>query len=99
MYTINFAGRLSVHDVKTGKNVYLDEQIGLAGAYASPIAANGHIYICGTDKSLIVLKAGDVPEKVSSVKLDDRIAATPAIVGDTLYVRTGKTLFAFAEKR
>ncbi len=99
MYTVNMRGRLAAHEVKTGKEVYLDEQVGLAGIYASPVAANGHIYLCGLDKSLIVVKAGEVPEKVSATKLDDRIAATPAVVGDTLYVRTGKTLFAFAAKK
>lgn len=99
MYTINMQGRLAAHEVKTGKEAYLDEQVGLTNVYASPVAANGHIYLCGVDRSLVVMKAGDVPEKVSSTKLDDRIAATPAIVGDTLYVRTGKTLFAFAEKK
>lgn len=99
MYTINMQGRLAAHDTKTGKDAYLDEQVGLANVYASPVAANGFIYLCGLDRSLIVMKAGDVPEKVSSTKLDDRIAATPAIVGDTLYVRTGKTLYAFREKK
>lgn len=99
MYTIDFHGRLAARDVKTGKDLFADEQIGLTNVYASPVAANGHIYFCGLDKSVIVLKASDIPEKVFSTKLDDRIAATPAIVGDTLYVRTGKTLFAFAEKK
>jgi hypothetical protein len=44
------------------------------------------------------MKAGDEPERISSIKLDDRIAATPAIAGNTIYIRTQKTLYAFAEK-
>jgi len=32
-------------------------------------------------------------------KLDERTAATPAIADDTLYVRTAKHLYAFAEKK
>ena len=66
MYTINMQGRLAAHDTKTGKDAYLDDQVGLANVYASPVAANGFIYLCGLDRSLIVMKAGDVPEKVSS---------------------------------
>jgi outer membrane protein assembly factor BamB len=97
MYTVNHQGRLSAFDVKTGKEVYVAEQIGLAGAYASPVAANGHVYLCGLDKSVIVVKAGSIPEKVSSAKLDDRIVATPAVAGNTIYIRTNKTLYAFAE--
>jgi len=103
MYTISATARLAAYDVKTGKAIYEDEPIGLgagfSSVYASPIAANGHIYLCGLDKSVIVIKAGDFPEKVSSTKLDDRIAATPAIADHTIYIRTGKTLYAFAEKK
>jgi outer membrane protein assembly factor BamB len=102
VYTLNNGARLSAFDLKTGKAVYEEEPVGigagLASVYASPVAANGHIYLCGMDKSVIVVKAGDFPEKVCATKLDDRIAATPAIVGGTIYIRTGKTLYAFAEK-
>src|SRR5438552_2485201 len=98
MYTVNKQGRLSAFEAKTGKEVYVAEQVGLAGAYASPVAANGHIYLCGLDKSVIVVRAGGVPKKVSSAKLDDRIVATPAIAGNTLYIRTNKTLYAFSQE-
>jgi outer membrane protein assembly factor BamB len=99
VYTLNMQGRVSAFDLKTGKDDYLEEMVGLAGVYASPVAANGHVYLCGLDKSVIVLKAGKSPTVVHRTKLDDRIAATPAIADDTLYIRTGKTLFAFAEKK
>jgi outer membrane protein assembly factor BamB len=99
MYTVDMQGRLSATDAKTGKPVYEGEVLGLTGGvYASPVAANGHVYVCGLDKSVIVVKAGADPDKVSTAKLDDRIAATPAAVGGVLYVRTGKTLYAFEKK-
>ena len=41
---------------------------------------------------------GDSPDRVCTAKLDDRIPATPAVADNTLYVRTGKSLYAFAEK-
>jgi hypothetical protein len=40
-----------------------------------------------------------VPERVCSSELDDRIAASPAIVDNTIYIRTDKSLYAFAEAR
>jgi outer membrane protein assembly factor BamB len=97
MYTVNFGGRLSAFDVKTGAEVYDAEQVGLTNVYASPVAANGHIYLCGLDKTVVVVKAGEIPQKVFTTKLDDRIVATPAIADHTLYIRTNQTLFAFAE--
>ena len=39
-------------------NAYLNEQVGLSNVYASPVAANGHLYLCGIDKSVVVMKAG-----------------------------------------
>jgi outer membrane protein assembly factor BamB len=99
MYTVNKQGRLSAFNVTTGKPVYLLEQIGLTAAYASPVAANGHLYLCGLDKEVIVVKAGTSPEVVSSAELDGRIAATPAIAGKTIYIRTSKSLYAFTEER
>ena len=99
MYTMNNGGRLSAFDAKTGKELYETEAVGIGSIYASPVAANGHLYICGLDKSVVVVKAGDSPDKVSSAKLDDRIAATPAIADGTIYIRTAKTLYAFSEKK
>jgi outer membrane protein assembly factor BamB len=99
VYMVNMQGLLTALDAKTGKPIYEEERVGVGAMYASPVAANGHIYLCGTDKSVVVLKAGDSPEKVCSTKLDDRIAATPAIADNTLYIRTAKTLYAFAEKK
>jgi hypothetical protein len=36
---------------------------------------------------------------VKNPKLGERVAATPAIADDTLYVRTAGHLYAFAEKK
>ena len=97
MYTMNNGGRLSAIDAKTGKDLYELEAVGIGSVYASPVVANGHLYLCGLDKNVVVVKAGDSPDKVCSTKLDDRIAATPAIAGGTIYIRTAKTLYAFSE--
>jgi outer membrane protein assembly factor BamB len=96
MYLVNKQGLLSAFEVKTGKAVYA-ERTGLTGAYASPVAANGHIYLCGLDGTVLVAPAGDKLAPVCSTKLDDRIAATPAIADNSLYLRTNKNLYAFAE--
>ncbi|MGL6076479.1 MAG: PQQ-binding-like beta-propeller repeat protein [Fimbriiglobus sp.] len=98
MYVVSMRGMLSAYDVKTGKEVFLDENVGLTGSYASPIAANGHVYLFGLDGSCVVLKAGDFADVKHRAKFGERIAATPAIVGDTIYVRSAKHLYAFEAK-
>jgi outer membrane protein assembly factor BamB len=96
-------GLVTAYDAKTGKDVYLQQRVASSGRYyASPVAANGHIYFTSLDGgSVTVLKAGtDKPEVVAkNPELGERVAATPAIADDTLYVRTAKYLYAFAEKK
>jgi outer membrane protein assembly factor BamB len=96
-------GIVTAYDLKTGKEVYLQERVGATGSYyASPVAANGHIYLTSLNNGAVtVLKAGtDKPEVVAkNPRLGERVAATPAIADDTLYIRGDKHLYAFAEKK
>lgn len=96
-------GLVTVYEAKTGNEVYVQERAVASGRYyASPVAANGNIYFtCLDDGAVTVLKAGtEAPEVVAkNPKLGERTAATPAIAGDTLYIRTAGHLYAFAEKK
>jgi outer membrane protein assembly factor BamB len=100
---IKDGGLLTAYDAITGKPIYAQERIGAAGRYyASPVAANGHVYFTSLDDGVItVLKAGTAkPEVVAkNPKLGERVAATPAIADNALYVRTEQHLYAFAEKK
>lgn len=68
------------------------------GVYASPVAANGHVYIVGRDGKTAVLKIADQPEVVAINTLNDRIDASPAIVGNEIYLRGNEHLYCIAEK-
>jgi outer membrane protein assembly factor BamB len=96
-------GLVTAFDAKSGKQVYLQERVLPAGQYwASPIAANGHIYFTSLDDGAVtVLKAGSAkPEVVArNPALGERVGATPAIADHTLYIRTDGHLYAFAEKK
>jgi outer membrane protein assembly factor BamB len=96
-------GLLTAYDAKTGKEVYVQERVLAAGRYyASPVAANGHIYFTSLDDGKVtVVKAGTAEPRVvaKNPKLGERVAATPAIADDTLYIRTDGHLYAFAVKK
>jgi outer membrane protein assembly factor BamB len=96
-------GLVSAYDAKTGKEVYFQERVAAPGRYyASPVAANGHIYFTSLDGGAVtVLKAGTAkPEVVArNPKLGERVAATPAIADNVLYIRAEKHLYAFAESK
>ncbi len=102
-FMVKDGGLCTAYDAKTGKEIYVQERgVAQGRYYASPVSANGNIYLVTLDDgTFTVLKAGaDSPEViVKNPKLGEKTAATPAIAGDTLYVRTAKTLWAFAEKK
>jgi outer membrane protein assembly factor BamB len=95
-------GIVTAYDAKTGEELYQKRSVASGSYYASPIAANGHIYFTSlADGTVTVLKAGaDKPVVVAkNPPLGERVAATPAIADDTLYVRTAGHLYAFAEAK
>jgi outer membrane protein assembly factor BamB len=93
-------GLVTAYAAKTGKEVYVQKRAVAAGRYyASPVAANGYIYFTALDDGAsTVLRAGtEAPEVVArNPKLGERVAATPAIADDTLYIRTAGHLYAFS---
>jgi outer membrane protein assembly factor BamB len=97
VYLIRDGGMMSSFDAKTGQPFYAQERIGVTGSYyASPVAADGRIYVTSLDGKFSVIKAGgDKPEVLHTADFGERISATPAVVGDRLYLRTKSKLYAF----
>ena len=102
-FMVKDGGLCTAYDAVTGKEIYVQKRAVANGRYyASPISANGYIYVVSLDDgTFTVLKAGTAtPEVVAeNPKLDEKTTATPAIAGDTLYVRTASTLWAFEESK
>jgi outer membrane protein assembly factor BamB len=98
LYLIKDGGLLTSYNVKTGEANYESERVGSGGQYyASPVTANGKLYLTALNGDVQVVKLGDIPEVMYRGKLDERTAATPAIIGKTLYYRTATKLYAFEE--
>lgn len=94
-------GLVTAYDLKTGKEIYNERVADPGRYYASPVAANGHIYFTSLDDGTVtVLKAGADKAEVAArnPKLEERVSATPAIADNTLYIRGARHLWAFAEK-
>lgn len=95
-------GIVTAFDPKTGDEIYVQRAAAGGKYYASPVAANGHIYFTSLEDGVVtVLKAGaDKPDIVAkNPPLGERVAATPAIADNTLYIRTEKHLYAFGEEK
>jgi len=98
LYLVKNGGMLTCLDPKTGRPFFQEERLGATGDYyASPVAANGHIYISSQPGIMTVIKAGDRLEVVAQNNFEEAVQASPAIVGPTIYLRTASQLYAFRD--
>lgn len=99
LFIIKDGGLASSFAAASGQPHYEQERLGFSGSfYASPVAANGHIYLINLDGKAATLAAGDKLNVVWKADFREKVAATPAIAEDTLYVRTATKLIAFGNK-
>lgn len=98
IYVIKDGGILSCVNAQTGKSLFEQKRLEATGGYyASPIAANNHVYLASLDGVITVIAAQDELNVVSQNTLGERIATTPAVVGDLLLVRSANHLWAFGK--
>ncbi len=93
---------LTAFDAGNGEVRYGPERLpSIDGAYASPVAAAGRIYVAGRDGTtvVVVLKAGTELEVLAENPLDDGFDASPALAGRDLFLRGRKHLYCLSEAR
>jgi outer membrane protein assembly factor BamB len=98
-YNLRINGRLSCFDAKTGERIY-EERVGNTGEgfTASPVAANGHLYLASENGIVYVVKAGPEFKVIAQNNMNGICMATPAIVDDTLLIRTQNQLVKIESK-
>jgi outer membrane protein assembly factor BamB len=96
IYVVRDGGILTTFEAASGK---LLKQARLQGHgrqyYASPIAADGKIFLIDTEGGLSVVKAGCDWTTLATSELGEACWATPAISDGRLYVRTDKSIYCF----
>jgi outer membrane protein assembly factor BamB len=96
VYVVTYGGIASCVDAATGKLLF-HGRLGAPGAYfASPVTAGGRIYFASSEGVVTVIEAADKLNVLARNDIEEPIFATPAIVANTIYVRTPSHVFAFA---
>lgn len=98
VYMVTNGGILTCVDAATGKLVYRSRLDAPGAYYASPIAAGDRIYFASGEGMITVVRPADTLQVVARNDLGEPVHATPAIIGDVIYVRTAAHLFSFALK-
>lgn len=92
---------LSCFDALTGTPLYTEEtleNIPRGGMYASPVGAAGKVYLAGRNGTALVIKNSDKLEVLATNRLDDKFDASPAVVGNELFLRGRENLYCIVEK-
>jgi outer membrane protein assembly factor BamB len=94
LYTLNVNGILTAYDAGSGERVYRN-RIGDGGSFsASPVAADGRLYLSSEDGDIFVVQAGRDYAPLARHAMGEVIMATPAIADGLIVVRTGGHLVA-----
>jgi outer membrane protein assembly factor BamB len=99
-YMVKTGGIITSIDPATGRILKVGRSPGALGEYyASPVAADGKVFLANTEGKISVLKAGAEWEVLAVNDLDDEISATPALSDGRVYVRTRGAMYCFSGSR
>lgn len=99
LYSLNNDGIFDAYEVETGREVYRKrlEPVG-SGFSASPVAADGRVYLSNEDGEMLVVAAGRQFRLIATNTMGESLMATPALSDGVMYVRSASTLFAIGSR-
>ena len=99
LYVIKNGGTLTAFHPATGEVFKNGRVAGALGGYsASPVAAEGRIFLVSEEGRVTVLRAGRDWDVLAVNDLGEGAFATPALSAGRIYVRTDEALYCFASK-
>jgi outer membrane protein assembly factor BamB len=100
LYVLANNGLLDAYDVQTGEEIYR-QRLPLVGSgfSASPVAADGRLYLSNEDGEMLVIAAGRKYAHLATNPMGELLMATPALSEGVMYVRSAQSLFAIGRKQ
>jgi outer membrane protein assembly factor BamB len=100
LYVLANNGLLDAYDVKSGEEIYRQRLPLVGSGYsASPVAADGKIYLSNEDGDMLVITAGKNYAHLATNAMGELLMATPALSDGVMYVRSSQSLFAIGRKQ
>ena len=97
-FMVEDSGRVTCLDAKTGKLVWGPERTAQGTVSASPLLADGKLYITNESGVTTVLAAGPEFKVLATNALDDSYTlASLAVSGSQLFLRSGATLYCIGK--
>jgi outer membrane protein assembly factor BamB len=100
LYVLNNDGVFDAYDVQTGQEIYRQRLAPVGSGFsASPVAADGRIYLSNEDGEILVIAAGREFRQIGTNSMGELLMATPALSDGVMYVRSSSSLFAIGAPR
>lgn len=100
LYVLANNGLFDAYNLKTGEEIYRQRLPAVGSGFsASPIAADGKIYLSNEDGEMLVIAAGEKFNHLATNSMGELLMATPALSDGVMYVRSSASLFAVGRKR
>ncbi|MEE2640960.1 MAG: hypothetical protein VX768_10065, partial [Planctomycetota bacterium] len=91
---------LTCVNAASGKVIFDRQRIsGIRSIYSSPTAADGKIYFTGRGGTTVVIEAGEKYRELATNSLEDRIDASPVLVGNEIFLRGREKLYCISESK
>ena len=98
LYMVNDNGIITTLNPETGELIKQGRLTGAPGPhFASPTAADGHIFFTSEPGAVVVAKPGGDLTPIAVNDLAEDTYATPAFADGRIYVRTSAALYAFGK--
>jgi outer membrane protein assembly factor BamB len=94
IYVVNDRGIAYCLELKTGKVVYGPQRLTPGSYSASPVLADGKVYITNEDGVATVYRAGPKFEILAENKMDDYTLSSVAVKDGQIFLRTARWLWA-----
>ena len=99
LYVLANNGLFDAYRIETGDEVYRQRLTHPGSGFsASPIAADGKIYLANEDGDMLVVAAGADFKAIATNTMGEFLMATPALSDGVMYVKSASTLWAIGRK-
>ena len=98
LHTVNNNGILTTYRADTGEQLSMIRLSASGTSFsASPIAADGRLYIASEPGDVYVLRAGPEPELLATRPMGETVMSTPAVSGGLMVIRALNHVYGIAQ--
>jgi len=100
LYSLNNNGVFDAYNVRTGEELYRQRLPNIGSGFsASPVAADGKIYISSEDGEITIIAAGNRFQQIAANDMGEPLMATPVMSAGVLFIRSSKGMSAIGRRQ